>query len=316
MTNLTKAQAKAAQLCLDILTKAGLIGDELITKLPAAREAILEALPKAYSSIREVEEDAGVNLDTVRNSVCQMYGRNKWADHDAMMDTVEGLLNGFVADGYKVASPVSVEVTEPATTTPAKPSACPTFGAECRGCPDCSAVMGDATYQEMEQGLKEEVELIEEVGDTTMETTQPEPEIDMGMDTPSTKPAPTPGNDEPVYLEPSEEVINTAKESVKGLKVRIENLEKALENGGQSMKEFIIVSQLGSVGYELIRGEWKATADLINMTGFETMEMALEACPAWLCAQGRGVAIADNLHHSKAALEQLTEHLASQGIEA
>lgn len=313
MTNLTKAQAKAAQLCLDILTKAGLIGDELITKLPAAREAILEALPKAYSSIREVEEDAGVNLDTVRNAVCQMYGRNKWADHDAMMDTVEGLLKGFVADGLKVSAPVEVAVTEQPT---AQRSACPTFGAECRGCPDCSAVMGDATYQEMEQALKEEVELIEEVGDITMETTQPEPEIDMGMDIPSTKPAPAPGNDEPVYLEPSEEVINTAKESVQGLRIRIESMEKALENGGERLKDFIIVSRLGSVGYELIRGEWAATADLTNVAGFETLDMALESCPVWLCPQERGIAIADNLHHSKAALEQLTEHLASQGIEA
>lgn len=38
---------------------------------------------------------------------------------------------------------------------------CKTLGPECRGCPDCGPVMGDATYREMEQGLKEEVEALD-----------------------------------------------------------------------------------------------------------------------------------------------------------
>lgn len=98
MTAQIRAQANAAQLCLTILRDAGLIGDNLLTKLADTRTAILEVLGKMYQVCNEGEEFTGESLELVRNTVTQLYGRAKWADHDAMMDMVEGAFEHFIQE--------------------------------------------------------------------------------------------------------------------------------------------------------------------------------------------------------------------------
>lgn len=96
-----QAQSQAAEICLTILTDAGLIGENLITKLPAARAAILEALPKMYAACRQVEGDTRKNMFLVSEVVSQMFGRAKWADHDKMMDAVEAGLKALVLEAQE-----------------------------------------------------------------------------------------------------------------------------------------------------------------------------------------------------------------------
>ncbi|MGL4352079.1 MAG: hypothetical protein ACRDC7_10915 [Aeromonas veronii] len=98
MTTITQAQAQAANLCLTVLTDAGLIGDNLVTKLPAARAAIMACLPKMYAACRQVEAETGKNMHRVHIAVMQMYGRAKWADHDKMMDAVEAGLRALIVE--------------------------------------------------------------------------------------------------------------------------------------------------------------------------------------------------------------------------
>lgn len=119
---LIQAEAKAADLCLTILTDAGLIGENLVTKLRDAQQAILACLPKMYAACNVVEKETGKNMYRVAEVVVQMFSRAKWADHDAMMTRVEALLVAFVeaAKAAKVAAIVPVEVTEQATATPAQ----------------------------------------------------------------------------------------------------------------------------------------------------------------------------------------------------
>ncbi|APU00775.1 hypothetical protein [Aeromonas phage Asp37] len=116
MTNLTKAQSQAAQECLTILTDAKLIGSDLLTKMAECRTAILETLPKAYQSINAVEESTGENLDKVRNAVTNMYGRGKWADHDAMMNMVEGALESFIQEHMETVGEAEAATTEQSLT--------------------------------------------------------------------------------------------------------------------------------------------------------------------------------------------------------
>ncbi|APU00439.1 hypothetical protein [Aeromonas phage 3] len=113
MTNLTKAQSQAAQECLTILTDAKLIGSDLLTKLTECRETILAALPKMYQSINAVEASTGENLDKVRNAVTNMYGRAKWADHDAMMNMVEGALESFIQEHMEAVGEQEAAIDEP-----------------------------------------------------------------------------------------------------------------------------------------------------------------------------------------------------------
>ncbi|MGL4755940.1 MAG: hypothetical protein ACRCXB_26580 [Aeromonadaceae bacterium] len=113
MTTLTQAQATAAKLCLKILTDAGLIGENLVTKLRDAQQAIGECLPKMYAACREVENDTGKNMFLVSEVVVQMFSRAKWADHDAMMNRVESGFRAMVEEALKVQA-VQVEVA-PAT---------------------------------------------------------------------------------------------------------------------------------------------------------------------------------------------------------
>ncbi|AWH15026.1 hypothetical protein [Aeromonas phage 85AhydR10PP] len=113
MTKQIKAQAEAAQQCLTILRDAGLIGDNLLTKLADTRTAILEVLGKMYQVCNKGEEATGESLERVRNTVTQLYGRAKWADHDAMMDMVEGALEHFIKEAKETTiEPTKVELTE------------------------------------------------------------------------------------------------------------------------------------------------------------------------------------------------------------
>ena len=116
MTDFIKAKAAAAQLCLDILAANGLIGEELVTKLAAARAAILESLPKMYAACNAIEKQTGKNMFQVCEVVVQVYARAKWVDHDAMMTKVEALLVAFVeeakAKAEAEAAPTPLEVTE------------------------------------------------------------------------------------------------------------------------------------------------------------------------------------------------------------
>lgn len=99
---LKKAEAQAAQLCLTILTDAGLIGENLVTKLRDAQQAILACLPKMYAACNQVEKETGKNMFRVSEAVVQMFSRAKWADHDAMMTRVEALLVAFVEEAPAV----------------------------------------------------------------------------------------------------------------------------------------------------------------------------------------------------------------------
>lgn len=113
MTKQIKAQAQAAQQCLTILRDAGLIGTDLLTKLADTRAAILEVLGKMYQVCNKGEEETGESLECVRNTITQLYGRAKWADHDAMMDMVEGALEHFIKEAKETTiEPTKVELTE------------------------------------------------------------------------------------------------------------------------------------------------------------------------------------------------------------
>ncbi|MGL4755240.1 MAG: hypothetical protein ACRCXB_23010 [Aeromonadaceae bacterium] len=109
---LIQAQAQAAKQCIAILTEAQLIGSELVSKLPAARAAILSSLPKLYAVCKEVERTTGKNMYRVSSAICNMYARAKWADHDKMMDAVEADLVAFVSEAEAIAAPVSAEDLE------------------------------------------------------------------------------------------------------------------------------------------------------------------------------------------------------------
>ncbi|ANZ52229.1 hypothetical protein Ahp2_47 [Aeromonas phage Ahp2] len=107
---LKKAEAQAAQLCLTILTDAGLIGENLVTKLRDAQQAILACLPKMYAACNQVEKETGKNMFRVSEAVVQMFSRAKWADHDAMMTRVEALLVAFVEEVKEEAPAVEEKV--------------------------------------------------------------------------------------------------------------------------------------------------------------------------------------------------------------
>ncbi|MGL4355679.1 MAG: hypothetical protein ACRCTP_17740 [Aeromonas popoffii] len=117
MTTQIRAQANAAQLCLTILRDAGLIGPNKLTKLGETRAAILEVLGKMYQVCNEGEEFTGECLERVRNTVTQLYGRAKWADHNAMMDMVEGAFERFIQEHMETVAEAEATVTETATST-------------------------------------------------------------------------------------------------------------------------------------------------------------------------------------------------------
>ncbi|QIZ02652.1 hypothetical protein AhyVDH1_047 [Aeromonas phage AhyVDH1] len=256
MTKQTQAQAKAASLCLDILTASQLIGDDLVSKLPAARDAILEALPKAYAAINAVAVDTGEDVSKVRNAISSMYGRSKWADHDAMMDMVQGALESMVADAQKV---VAVAPVEPSTA------------------------MGDATYREMEQGLKEEIEAIEPVAEAV-------------------------ANYNPA-------IVAMAKDSKQGLEVRITKLGNALNTLSEAdLEQFLIVSPLVAVAYGLIDGRYSSHTDLTIAPGFQTEQEALEVCGPNHVVKTRREALTEALMSSKEAYSKLREYLSKEPV--
>lgn len=117
MTTQIRAQANAAQLCLTILADAGLIGSNKLTKLGDTRAAILEVLGKMYKVCNEGEEFTGECLERVRNTVTQLYGRAKWADHNAMMDMVEGAFEHYIQQHMETVAEEENTITESATST-------------------------------------------------------------------------------------------------------------------------------------------------------------------------------------------------------
>lgn len=252
MTKQTQAQATAASLCLDILTASQLIGDDLVSKLPAARAAILEALPKAYAAINAVEADTGEDLSKVRDTISNLYGRSKWADHDNMMDMVQGAMESMVADAQKVA-------LEPSTA------------------------MGDATYREMEQALKEEIEALEPVAEAV-------------------------ANYNPA-------IVAMAKDSKQGLEVRITKLGNALNTLSEAdLEQFLIVSPLVAVAYGLIDGRYSSHTDLTIAPGFQTEQEALEVCGPNHVVKTRREALTEALMSSKEAYSKLREYLSKEPV--
>lgn len=108
---LVSAQGTAAQTVITLLTEARLIGSNKHTKLNAARESILEVLPKLYAELNRIEQVTRKNMYNVVMAVSNMHGRAKWADHDNMMSILEAALEGFIAEA------ATVEVTTEAATT-------------------------------------------------------------------------------------------------------------------------------------------------------------------------------------------------------
>ncbi|AWH14547.1 hypothetical protein [Aeromonas phage 13AhydR10PP] len=327
MTKQIKAQAEAAQQCLTILRDAGLIGDNLLTKLADTRTAILEVLGKMYQVCNKGEEATGESLERVRNTITQLYGRAKWTDHDAMMDMVEGALEHFIQEAKETVAEVATvycksvdslstyrfkadaddsefaeyfaadyrwhtgsitvgewrdglergfavltnehgcEITEEAPIKPAK--VCPELGPECRGCPDCGAVMGDATYQEM---FGEEAPL------------------------------------KPAKVELTEEIKAVARNSIKGLTIRVAELTKGIEEMPEDLgKEWLIVSALGTIAYEPFQGALRPALRMEKAIGFKGMLDAHAAAPQDVQVMRRIDALKAVLHSSQEALSKMQE---------
>lgn len=85
--------------------------------------------------LREVLEAAPNNHYVVQTTVRYSTIREALADHEAMREEAQRQTDRADAAEAKL---VSMGV---------KP--CPCLGISCLGCPDCGAVMGDATYREM-----------------------------------------------------------------------------------------------------------------------------------------------------------------------
>ncbi|AWH15347.1 hypothetical protein [Aeromonas phage 14AhydR10PP] len=168
----------------------------------------------------------------------------------------------------KVKAVVSVEITEqPTTTPPAK--VCPELGPECRGCPDCGAVMGDATYQEM---FGEEAPL------------------------------------KPAKVELTEEIKAVARNSIKGLTIRVAELTKGIEEMPEDLgKEWLIVSALGTVAYEPFQGALRPALRMEKAIGFKGMLDAHAAAPHDVQVMPRIDALKAVLHSSQEALSKMQE---------
>lgn len=110
---LVSAQGIAAQSMLNMLHDAKLIGDDQHTKLNAARESILEVLPKLYAELNRMGKVTGRSMVNVKMAVMQMYGRSRWADHNQMMAILEAALERFVEEYNEEEAPSAPAKVEP-----------------------------------------------------------------------------------------------------------------------------------------------------------------------------------------------------------
>lgn len=286
-----KAQSQAAELCLTILTDAGLIGDNLITKLPAARDAILECLPKMYAVCRQVEGETGKNMYLVSKAVVQMFGRGKWADHNEMMGRVEAAFRALIVEEVEV-EVVHFEIK-------------PEMGR------DAGVRRFNAKGQTHE---KSEILTDGEWKASALTVGEVRTMLSFGSAFKVEAPVVTVEVTEPATATPVDPavaaLVQVAKDSQEGLNNRLHHYQSRIcALSLDKLNEFIIVSRMGCIAYEVVNGSLIPCKDLIFAPGsMDEVELS-EGLPPHMTVQKRIHAMQEVIDRSKEALKQIEHFL-------